>query len=148
LGIHWDPDPGEADWRHGKVERHIGVFKELATEACIELTGDGDLEEIFDYITAAHNNTVKQSGQSPWQMLLGRTSSGLGLEGADDAGPGTLSRRISANTPTPLKVNEECWKAHIAYELSQHELRPHLAKTRAYRQWSAGERSWYWRAQN
>ena len=68
--MQWDPDPGEAYWRLGRIERRICDLREKATRACINLPDGVGLEDVFDQIFVAENDTVTDSGASPWQLLL------------------------------------------------------------------------------
>ena len=75
------------------MERHILDIKKKTLKACLELPDDVDFDELIDFVTAAHNDTIKQGGASPWKLLLGWTPPGLGLQGAQDAGLSEVSRR-------------------------------------------------------
>eukprot|EP00959_Pyramimonas_sp_CCMP1952_P036311 760019-Pyramimonas_sp.AAC.1 len=48
-GIEWRPEPGEAHWRMGVVERSIETIKEMANRIAWELPDDTDPKEIFTW---------------------------------------------------------------------------------------------------
>ena len=122
----------------GRIERHIQDVKEKALKACTELPDDVCIEEVFDHITTAHSDTIRPSGQSPWQMLLGRAPPGLGLSTANNAEFHDLANRSAMEDRTA--VRKAAWKAHVEHELATQTARAQLARTRSHRTWEAGER--------
>ena len=128
------------------MERRIQDIKEKATRAAAELGEDVDIEALFDEILCAENDTAKADGASPWQLLLGRTPPGLGLESMSDQPLSVVSRAAAEQRPSRLEIKRACWQSHVDWELGKQAARAHLARTRAQKVWTPGERCWYWRS--
>ena len=69
---------GEAHWKNGIVERHIGTFRELLSKLFLEDVFEGaDMQSIVDHACEAKNRNGSYNGTSPSQWFLGRTRNPL-----------------------------------------------------------------------
>eukprot|EP00959_Pyramimonas_sp_CCMP1952_P245804 5137301-Pyramimonas_sp.AAC.1 len=69
-GIEWRPEPGEAHWRMGVIERGIEMIKEIANRIAWELPDDTGPNEIFTWACAANNDLMRHKGYSPLMLMM------------------------------------------------------------------------------
>eukprot|EP00959_Pyramimonas_sp_CCMP1952_P236951 4951970-Pyramimonas_sp.AAC.1 len=92
-GIEWRPEPGEAHWRMGAIERSIETIKEIANRIAWELPDDTDPNEIFTWARAANNDLMcHKATVRSFMLMMGRTPSGQGLE--DEENNSVLSTHL------------------------------------------------------
>ena len=77
--VRWDPQPAEAAWRIGILDKVLDVLKNAATRAVRRAPEDTSCEALFDDCTEAHNELHRRRGYSPFQLLIGPP--GLPLDG-------------------------------------------------------------------
>ncbi|CAK0882620.1 unnamed protein product [Prorocentrum cordatum] len=117
-GIEWRPEPGEAHWRMGVVERCIETIKEIATRMAWEVPDDIEPQEIFTWACAANNDLMRHNGYSPLMLLMGRTPAGHGLQ--DEENPSTLSAEVKEDQFEKLVLNKRtAYKACVEHYLSE-----------------------------
>ena len=75
--VRWDPQPAEAAWRIGILDKKLDVLKNAATRAAMRAPEDTSYEALFDDCTEAHNELHRRRGHSPFQLLSGRSPPGL-----------------------------------------------------------------------
>ncbi|CAK0852323.1 unnamed protein product [Prorocentrum cordatum] len=144
-GIEWRPEPGEAHWRMGVVERCIETIKEIATRMAWEVPDDIEPQEIFTWARAANNDLMRHNDYSPLMLLMGRTPAGHGLQ--DEENPSTLSAEVKGDQFQKLVLNKRtAYKACVDHYLSEKTKRALLAKTRPFNVWESGEKAHYWRS--
>ena len=68
-----DPQPAEAAWRIGILDKVLDVLKNAATRAARRAPEDTSCETLFDDCTEAHNELHRRRGYSPFQLLIGRS---------------------------------------------------------------------------
>ena len=145
-GIRWDPDPGEAHWRNGIVERMIDTVKQAANRAARQLPIDTPAQQILDGITEAHGELHRHRGYSPSQLFLGRAPEDWGIGDHRDGNLGRVSAEINSNPLQELLERKRIsFQSYIEEELSIQARRKELHRTRSVRQWETGESCWYWR---
>ena len=71
--VKWDPQPTEAAWRTGILDKVLDVLKNAATRAARRAPEDTSCEALFDDCTEAHNELHRRRGYSPFQLLIGRS---------------------------------------------------------------------------
>ena len=71
--VRWDPQPAEAAWRIGILDKVLDVLKNAATRAARRAPEDTSCEALFDDCTEAHNELHRRRGYSPFQLLIGRS---------------------------------------------------------------------------
>ena len=84
--VKWDPQPAEAPWRIGILDKVLDVLKNAATRAARRAPEDTSCEALFDDCTEAHNELHRRKGYSPFQLLIGRSPPGLPLDGDKQLG--------------------------------------------------------------
>ena len=82
--LKWDPQPAEAAWRIGIVDKVLDVLKNAATRAARRAPEDTSCGALFDDCTEAHNELHHRRGYSPFQLLIGRSPPGLPLDGRSE----------------------------------------------------------------
>ena len=108
MNITFLPEPGEAPWRVGFLDKTLDTLKESATKAARRLTEDTTIQDIFDMCCEAHNDLHRTRGSSPLQLLIGRTPRGVGLEA--DRSLGQRSAEITDVVErSRLEVKTECY---------------------------------------
>ena len=68
-GVILEPCPAEAAWKHGKVERHGDVLRDMIHKVMTE-QDSAELEDVIDACCVAKNNLVQVSGYTPSQWVL------------------------------------------------------------------------------
>ena len=117
MNITFLPEPGEAAWRIGTLDKTLDTLKESASKAARRLDENASAQEIFNMCCEAHNDLSRTRGSSPLQLLIGRTPKGFGPEG--DRPLGQRSAEITdAVERSGLEVETECYKAYVEEELS------------------------------
>ena len=86
-----DPEPGESHWRTGWNERYIGTIKNAATRTARRVDPHTSCQDIFSFVTEAHQDLSRTSGYSPLQRMIGRTPKGVSLTAVDEMGMGELT---------------------------------------------------------
>ena len=79
--VRWDPQPAEAAWRIGTLDKALDVLKNAATRAARRAPEDTSCEALFHDCTETHNELHRRRGYSPFQLLIGRSPPGLPLDG-------------------------------------------------------------------
>ena len=64
--VKWDPQPAEAAWRIGILDKVLDVLKNAATRAARRAAEDTSCEVLFDDCTEAHNELHRRRGYSPF----------------------------------------------------------------------------------
>ncbi|CAK0825145.1 unnamed protein product, partial [Prorocentrum cordatum] len=143
-GMEWRPEPGEAHWRMGVIERCIETVKEIATRLAWELPDDTDPADIFRWACVANNDLMRHQGYSPMMLMMGRTPSGQGLEQVEN--PSVLSANVvDKHFQEVTRIKAAAYKACVDHYLSEKTKRALLAKTRPFKTWEPGEKAHYWR---
>ena len=75
--MNWDPQPAEAAWRIGILDKVLDVLKNAATRAARRAPEDTSCEALFDDCKEPHNELHRRRGYSPFQLLTGRSPPGL-----------------------------------------------------------------------
>ena len=60
--LKWDPQPAEAAWRIGILDKKLDVLKNAATRAARRAPEDTSCEALFDDCTEAHNELHRRRG--------------------------------------------------------------------------------------
>ena len=60
--VRWDPQPAEAAWRIGILDKVLDVLKNAATRAARRAPEDTSCEALFDDCTEAHNELHRRRG--------------------------------------------------------------------------------------
>ncbi|CAK0860929.1 unnamed protein product, partial [Prorocentrum cordatum] len=143
-GMEWRPEPGEAHWRMGVIERCIETIKEIATRLAWELPDDTEPADIFRWACVANNDLMRHQGYSPMMLMMGRTPSGQGLEQVEN--PSVLSANVvDKHFQEVTRIKAAAYKACVDHYLSEKTKRALLAKTRPFKTWEPGEKAHYWR---
>ena len=79
--MKWDPQPAEAAWRIGILDKVLDVLKNAATRAARRAPEYTSCEALFDDFTEAHNELHRRRGYSLFRLLSGRSPLGLPLDG-------------------------------------------------------------------
>ena len=112
MTIKFLPEPGEAAWRIGILDKTLDTLKESATRSARRVAEDVPVQQLFDMCCEAHNDVHRTRGSSPLQLLIGRTPKGVGLEAER-----SLGQRSAEITDTVersrLEVKTECYKAYV-----------------------------------
>ena len=56
MDVTYLPEPGEAAWRIGILDKTLDTLKESAARAARRLPGEVPIQEIFDRCCEAHND--------------------------------------------------------------------------------------------
>ena len=142
--VMWDPQPAEAAWRTGILDKVLDVLKNAATRAAKRPPEDASCEALFDDCTEAHNELHRRRGYSPFQLLIGRSPPGLPLDG--DKQLGEVSASLTSDGRHRLHIQRECYRAYLVEEMSLQQKRREMHKSRPFRVWSSGEWCWFWRS--
>ena len=142
--VRWDPQPAEAAWRIGILDKVLDVLKNAATRAARRAPEDTSCEALFDDCTEAHNELHRRRGYSPFQLLIGRSPPGLPLDG--DKQLGELSASLTSDGRHRLNIQRECYRAYLDEELGLQQKRREMHKSRPFRVWSSREWCWFWRS--
>ncbi|CAK0814932.1 unnamed protein product, partial [Prorocentrum cordatum] len=143
-GMEWRPEPGEAHWRMGVIERCIETIKEIATRLAWELPDDTEPADIFRWACVANNDLMRHQGYSPMMLMMGRTPSEQGLEQVEN--PSVLSANVvDKHFQEVTRIKAAAYKACVDHYLSEKTKRALLAKTRPFKTWEPGEKAHYWR---
>ena len=137
--VKWNPQPAEAAWRIGILDKVLDVLMNAATRVARRAPEDTSCEALFDDCTEAHNELHRRRGYSPFQLLIGRSPPGLPLDGDKQLG------EVSASL-TRLHIQRECYRAYLDEEMSLQQKRREMHKSRPFRVWSSGEWCWFWRS--
>ena len=140
----WDPQPAEAAWRIGILDKVLDVLKNAATRAAKRAPEDTSCEALFDDCTEAHNELHRHRGYSPFQLLIGRSPPGLPLDG--DKQLGEVSASLTNDGQHRLHIQRDCYRAYLDEEMSLQQRRREMHKSRSFRVWSSGECCWFWRS--
>ena len=142
--VKWDPQPAEAAWRIGILDKVLDVLKNAATRAARRAPEDTSCEALFDDCTEAHNELHRRRGYSPFQLLIGRSPPGLPLDG--DKQLGEVSASLTSDGRHRLHIQRECYRAYLDEEMSLQQKRREMHKSRPFRVWSSGKWCWFWRS--
>ena len=142
--VKWDPQPAEAAWRIGVLDKVLDLLKNAATRAARRAPEDTSCEALFDDCTGAHNELHRRRGYSPFQLLLGRSPPGLPLDG--DKQLGEVSASLTSDDRHRLHIQREFYGAYLDEEMSLQQKRREMHKSRSFRVWSSGEWCWFWRS--
>ena len=135
MNVTFLPEPGEAAWRIGILDKTLDTLKESATKAARRISEEVSIQEIFDMCCEAHNDLHRARGSSPLQLLIGITPKGIASE--TERLPGQRSAEITDVVERSLlEVNTECYKAYVEAELSIQQNRKALHQTRKSRSWA------------
>ena len=107
--VRWDPQPAEAAWRIGILDKVLDVLKNAATRAARRAPEDTSCEALFDDCTEAHNELHRRRGYSPFQLLIGRSPPGLPLDG--DKQLGEVSASLTSDGRHRLHIQRECYQS-------------------------------------
>ena len=129
MNITFLPEPGEAAWRIGILDKTLDTLKESATKAARRIADDISVQEIFDMCCEAHNDLHRTRGSSPLQLLIGRTPKGVGLEAERSLGQRS-AELTDAVERSRLEVKTECYKAYVEEELLIQQNRKAIHQTR------------------
>ena len=66
--VKWDPQPAEAAWRIGILDKVLDVLKNAATRAARRAPEDTSCETRFDDCTEAHNRRRGYSPAAHWSI--------------------------------------------------------------------------------
>ena len=142
--VKWDPQPAEAAWRIGILDKVLDVLKNAATRAARRAPEDTSCEALFDDCTEDHNELHRRRGYSPFQLLIGRSPPGLPLDG--DKQLGEVSASLTSDGRHRLHIQRECYRAYLDEEMSLQQKRREMHKSRPFRVWSSGASCWFWRS--
>ena len=142
--VRWDPQPAEAAWRIGILDKVLDVLKNAATRAARRAPEDTSCETLFDDCIEAHNELHRRRGYSLFQLLIGRSPPGLPLDG--DKQLGEVSASLTSDGRHRLHIQRECYRAYLDEEMSLQQKRREMHKSRPFRVWSSGEWCWFWRS--
>ena len=142
--MRWDPQPAEAAWRIGILDKVLDVLKNAATRAARRAPEHTSCEALFDDCTEAHNELHRRRGYSLFQLLIGRSPPGLPLDG--DKQLGEVSASLTSDGRHRLHIQRECYRAYLDEEMSFQQKRREMHKSRPFRVWSSGEWCWFWRS--
>ena len=142
--VKWDPQPAEAAWRSGILDKVLDVLKNAATRAARRAPEDISCEFLFDDCTEDRNELNRRRGYSPFQLLIGRSPPGLPLDG--DKQVGEVSASLTSDGRHRLHIQRECYRAYLDEEMSLQQKRGEMHKSRPFRVWSSGEWCWIWRS--
>ena len=132
MNILFLPEPGEAAWRVGILDKALDTLKDSATTAARRLAEDVSVQEIFDMCCEAHNDLHRTRGSSPLQLVIGGAPRGVGLEA--DRPLGQRSAEITDVVErSRFEVKTECYKAYVEEELSIQQNRKALHQARKWR---------------
>ena len=107
MDVTFLPEPGEAAWRIGILDKTLDTLKESATKAARRFLEEVSVQEVFDMCCEAHNDLHRTRGSSPLQLLIGRTPKGVGLE--SERSLGQRSAEITDVVErSRLEVKTEC----------------------------------------
>ena len=137
----WDPQPAEAPWRIGILDKVLDVLKNAATRAARRAPEETSCEALFGDCTEAHNELHRRRGYSPFELLIGRSPPGLPLDG--DKQLGELSASLTSDGRHRLHIQRECYRASLDEEMSIQQRRREMHKSRPFRIWSSGEWCWF-----
>ena len=71
--VRLDIDPGDASWKTRVLGKTLDTIKQSAIRSARRTPDNVTIQEIFDECTTAHNDSHRNRGLSPWQLLLGKT---------------------------------------------------------------------------
>ena len=143
--IRLDVDPGEASWKTGVLGKTLDTIKQSAIRVARRTPDNVTIQEIFDECTTAHNDSHRNRGFSPWQLLLGKTPTDKTACEDPDLAQCCLEV-VDEAAKQRLRVKEESYKAYIEEELSLRKRRKEIHQARFWKHWAAGESCWYWRS--
>ena len=103
--VKWDPQPAEAAWRIGILDKVLDVLKNAATRAARRAPEDTSCEVLFDD-SETHNELHRRRGYSPFQLLIGRPPPGLPLDG--DKQLGEVSASLTSDGRHRLHIQRVC----------------------------------------
>ena len=126
--VKWDPQPAEAAWRIGILDKVLDVLKNAATRAARKAPEDPSCEALFDDCTEAHNELHRRRGYSPFQLLIDRSPPGLPLDG--DKQVGEVSASLTNDGRHRLHIQRECHRAYLDEEMSLQQRRREMHKSR------------------
>ena len=106
--VRMDPQPREAAWRIGVLDKVLDVIKNTATRAARR-------EDNFDNCSAAHNELHRRRWCSLFQLLMGRSPLGLPLE--DEKELWEISASLTTDVRRRLHIQRECYKSYLDEEL-------------------------------
>ena len=114
--VKWDPQPAEAAWRMGILDKVLDVLKNAATRAARRAPEVRRLHRV-DPHPDCH-----------WMdKQLGEVSASLASDGRHR-----------------LHIQRECYRAYLDEEMSLQQKRREMHKSRPFRVWSSGEWCWFW----
>ena len=113
--VKWDPQPAEAAWRIGILDKVPDVLKNAATRAARRAPEDTSCEALFDDCTQNHNELHCRRGL-PFQLLIGRSPPRLPLDG--DKQLGEVSASLTSDGRHRLHIQRECYRAYLDEEMS------------------------------
>ena len=128
--MKWDPQPAEAAWRIVILDKVLDVLKNAATRAARRAPEDTSCEALFDDCTEAHNELHRRRGYSPFQLLIGRSSPGMPLDG--DKQLGEVSASPTSDGRHRLHIQRECYRAYLDEEMSLQQKRQEMHKSRPF----------------
>ena len=138
-----DIDPGDASWKTGVLGKSLDTIKQSAIRVARRTPDSVTIQEIFDESTTAHNDSHRNRGFSPWQLLLGKTPTDK--TACEDPDLAQCSFEVvDEAAKQSLRVKEDSCKAYIEEELSLRKRRKEVHQSRPWRHWAASEWCWYW----
>ena len=120
------------------------MLKNAATRAARRAPEDTSCEALFDDYTEAQNELHHRRGYSPFQLLISRSPPGLPLD--ENKQLGEVSASLTSDGRHRLHIQRECYRAYLDEEMSLHQKRREMHKSRPFRVWSSGEWCWFWRS--
>ena len=128
-----DPQPGQAVWRTGVLDKVLDVVKKSATRAARRAPHDTSCEDIIENCTEARNELHGRRGCSQFQLLIGRSPPGLPPE--DEKCLGEISASLTADGRRRLHMQRVCCKSWLDEELGLQQGRRHIQCSRPWCVW-------------
>ena len=125
--IRLDIDPGDASWKTGVRGKTPDTIKQSAIRVARRTLDSVTLQEIFDECTTAHNDSHRNRGFSPWQLLLGKTPTDKSICEIPDLAQ--CSVEVVDEAAKQRRVKEESYKAYIEEELSLRKRRKEISSS-------------------
>ena len=125
------------------LDKVLDVLKNAVTRAARRVPEDASCEALFDDCTEARNALHRRRGHSLFLLFIGRSPSGLPLDGDKELGEVTAS--LTSDGRHRLHIRREYYRAYLDEEMSLQQKRREMHKSRPFRVWSSGEWCWFWR---
>ena len=143
--IPLDVDPGDASWKTGVLGKTQDTIKQSAIRVARRTQDSVTIQEIFVECTAAHNDSHRNRGFSPWQLLLGKTPTDKSVCENPDLAQCSVEVVDEAAKQRPC-MKEESHTAYMEEEQTHRKRRKEKHQARPWRHWAAGVWCWHCRS--